>query len=68
MMTRKDYIATAEILRDAISFAKENSPENSQALYHSIEAITFVAEEFADFFASDNKNFDEEKFLMAVHK
>lgn len=68
MMTRKDYIITAEILRDAIQFAKENSPENSQALYHSIETVTFVAEELAEFFANDNKNFDEEKFLMAVHK
>ena len=68
MATRRDYISTANILRDAISFAKENSPENSQALYHSIETITFVAEEFAVIFANDNKNFDEEKFLMAVHK
>jgi len=66
-MTRKDYIATAEILRDAISFAKENSPENSQALYHSIETITFVAEEFAELFANDNKNFDEDIFFKAVH-
>jgi hypothetical protein len=68
MMTRKDYINTAEILRDAIEFAKENSPENSQALYHSIEAITFVAEEFAEMFASDNKNFNEDLFFKAVHK
>ena len=67
MMTRKDYIATAEILRDAISFAKDNSPENSQALYHSIETIQFVAEEFADLFANDNPNFNEDIFFKAVH-
>ena len=68
MMTRKDYIATSEILREAISFAEENSPENSQALYHSIETIQFVAEQFAELFANDNPNFDEDKFFQAVHK
>ena len=67
MMTRKDYITTAEILRQAISFAEKNSPENSQALYHSIETIQFIAEELADLFLEDNKNFDEDKFFMAVH-
>lgn len=66
-MTRKDYIATAEILREAISFAKDNSPEDSQALYHSIETIQFVAEEFADLFANDNPNFNEDIFFKAVH-
>ena len=67
MMTRKDYITTAEILRQAIAFAETNSPENSQALYHSIETIQFIAEELADLFLADNKNFDEDKFFMAVH-
>ena len=67
MMTRKDYVSTAEILNDAIAFAEENSPENSQALFHSIETIQFVAEQFAELFANDNKNFDEDKFFKAVH-
>ena len=67
MMTRKDYVSTAEILNDAIAFAEKNSPENSQALYHSIETIQFIAEELAELFLADNKNFDEEKFFKAVH-
>lgn len=67
MMTRKDYISTAGILKEAISFAKENSPENSQALYHSIESIQFVAEQFADLFSNDNPNFNEDTFFKAVH-
>lgn len=68
MMTRKDYISTAEILNGAIAFAKDNSPENSQALYHSIETVQFVAEMFAELFLEDNKNFNEDIFFKAVHK
>lgn len=68
MMTRKDYIATATILNDAIAFAKENSNENSIELFHSIESIQFVAEQFADLFANDNPNFNEDIFFKAVHK
>lgn len=68
MMTRKDYVETAKILNDGILFAEDNSPEDSMALFHSIETIQFVAEQFAEMFLADNKNFDEEKFFQAVHK
>lgn len=68
MMTRKDYIATSDILRGAIKFAEYNSPENSMAVFHSIETIQFVAEQFADLFAKDNPNFNEDIFFKAVHK
>lgn len=67
MMTRRDYISTATILNEAISFAKENSPENSMPLFHSIETIQFVAEQFAELFANDNSNFNEDIFFKAVH-
>jgi hypothetical protein len=55
MMTRKDYIATAEIL---------NSVSNE------IDFLTLanVAEKFAEMFAKDNERFDHAKFIDAVMK
>lgn len=67
MMTRKDYISTSNILRDAVAYANDEVPQGN-ALYFSIETIQFVAEKFAELFANDNPNFDEEKFFQAVYK
>jgi hypothetical protein len=55
MMTRKDYIATAEIL---------NSVSNE------IDFLTLanVAEKFAEMFGKDNERFDHAKFIDAVMK
>ncbi len=52
MMTRKDYVAVAEILN---SFDK------------LIDPFTFedLVNDFADFFASDNPNFKQDKFTHA---
>ena len=53
MMTRKDYVATAEILSG----------------YKDLIADSFVYEdlvdEFAGMFAQDNERFDSDKFLEA---
>jgi len=57
-MTRKDYIATANILSSYLEQAEEN-------ILASL-IVKSIAEDFADLFASDNPNFNEDKFLDAV--
>jgi hypothetical protein len=57
-MTRKDYIATANILSSYLEQAEEN-------ILASL-IVKSIAEDFADLFAKDNPNFDEERFLDAV--
>lgn len=53
MMTRKDYVATAEILngyKDTIDFLLLNE----------------IALDFAEMFANDNERFNEQRFIDAV--
>lgn len=57
MMTRKDYVATAEILN--------NFFENYPVEISDFKDLVF---DFADMFAKDNPNFNEEKFIEAVYK
>lgn len=52
MMTRKDYVATSNILK---SFADEIHPS----------VFGDLVDEFADFFQSDNERFDKERFETA---
>ena len=52
MMTRKDYIATAEILKSA-------SDETHPALFSKI------VNDFAEMFAKDNERFDVKRFHEA---
>ena len=54
MMTRKDYIATANILSSYLEQTEEN-------ILASL-IVKSIAEDFADLFANDNPNFDDEKF------
>ena len=54
MMTRKDYVATAEILKN---FHDHYSVSDA-------DFITLVYD-FADMFAADNPNFHEVKFMQA---
>ena len=56
MMTRKDYVAVAKILNDYW----ENNPVE-------ISDFKYLVLDFADMFAEDNPNFNEEKFLEAVY-
>lgn len=55
MMTRKDYVATAEIL-------------NNHFNNYPVEISDFreLVLDFADMFAEDNPRFNEEKFVNAV--
>ena len=55
MMTRKDYIATAEILDVLVSTATEESLPN----------ILDAVDEFAEMFKKDNERFDRTRFLNA---
>jgi hypothetical protein len=55
MMTRKDYISTAEIL-------------NSVADEIDFITLANIAEKFAEMFAKDNERFDHTKFIDAVMK
>lgn len=54
MMTRKDYVATADILKNWFF----NYPVDT------LDFKTLVFE-FADMFADDNPNFNETKFVEA---
>jgi hypothetical protein len=53
MMTRKDYVATANILngyKDTLDFLVLNE----------------IALDFAEMFSDDNERFDEQRFIDAV--
>jgi hypothetical protein len=53
MMTRKDYVETADILNgyiDQIDFV----------------ILATMAEDFAEMFANDNERFDHQRFIDAV--
>ena len=54
MMTRKDYVATAEILKNFGDNVENNFSDFIDLVY-----------EFADMFAKDNPNFQEKKFVQA---
>lgn len=59
MMTRKDYVAVAKILNSYAVVAEDSNLISSFV-------IKSIAEDFADLFANDNPNFNEDKFLDAV--
>ena len=52
MMTRKDYIQTAEILR----YYLDQTPS----------IVIEIAHDFAEYFADDNPRFNYDKFINAV--
>lgn len=56
MMTRKDYVAVAEILNRHFS--------NYPVEISDFKELVF---DFADMFADDNPNFDEDRFMQAVY-
>ena len=68
MMTRKDYVATANILADAIADAKAQLNENSKELFFALENVQYIAEKFAEYFVNDNARFDEDRFFEAIWK
>jgi hypothetical protein len=55
MMTRKDYVKTASILKTHF----ENNPQLSQEVFEDL------VDEFSLMFEEDNERFDSDKFLEA---
>lgn len=53
MMTRKDYVETANIL-------------NGYVEQIDFLILADIAEDFAEMFANDNERFDHQKFIDAV--
>ena len=60
MMTRKDYVATAEVLNKV--FTQYQMQEFAPAL------VEKMINEFSEMFVKDNSNFDKTKFENAVMK
>ena len=54
MMTRKDYVATAEILNDVIDFMHP-------------AAFAELVDKFADYMIEDNARFDRTRFENACY-
>lgn len=57
-MTRKDYIAAAKAIQNAIS--------NDDISAQSLSVAMAIAHDLADIFAQDNPRFDRIRFLCAV--
>jgi len=55
MMTRKDYIATAEILDTLVATTEGEA----------FDAVLDAIDAFADMFAKDNERFDRTRFVNA---
>jgi hypothetical protein len=55
MMTRKDYVSTAEILNGFVDVIPS-------------EIMVELVEDFVEMFQNDNPNFDYNRFLKAVTK
>ena len=55
MMTRKDYIATADILETLVATAEGDA----------LSAVLDAVDEFAEMFKKDNERFDRTRFLNA---
>ena len=53
MMTRKDYVKTAEILSDVADVVDD-------------VVLYAIAKDFADYFSQDNPRFNRDKFYSAV--
>ena len=52
MMTRKDYVATAEIL-------------SNYSMYFDTNLFADIVNDFADMFENDNPRFNHERFVEA---
>ena len=53
MMTRKDYVATAEILSDVADVIDD-------------VVLYALAKDFSNYFSKDNPRFDRDRFFRAV--
>lgn len=63
MATKKDYAATAEIIRKRLDQAK--GMFNRQGRDMAVTAIRALAKDFAEHYAAENPRFDADKFYNA---
>ena len=61
-MTRKDYVAIAEAIREEWAAWEEAGPNSDTGKW----ACADVAVKLCEVFAADNPRFDEERFLEAA--
>lgn len=61
MLSRKHYIAVADILRDAAATADDDAGSAEQ--YGAVEGVGYG---LADYFAADSPSFDRARFLKAA--
>jgi len=61
MMTRKDYVTTAEILNYHLNSILDQNTQDSWT-----EIIKDIAEDFAVYFEEDNPKFQSKRFMQAV--
>lgn len=64
MMTRKDYIATADILNQLWRDAVVAKVQHEDAL----PSVEIAIAKFCEMFHDDNPNFDRSRFIKAVTK
>jgi hypothetical protein len=65
-MTKKDYIAVANIIKDRRPLAKTSSTEAGRTgIYVANDVLDGLASDFADVFANDNPRFDRQRFMDA---
>lgn len=66
MMTRKDYVAIAAIIRNVIDRTKGFTTKSGAAInYSGLAAAEEVARQLAEHMRNENIRFDREKFLSA---
>lgn len=63
-MTKKNYIATAEILRGEHNIASAKSDHMHRAVAQT--AVENITASLADMFAADNSLFDRDRFYTAA--
>ena len=61
-MTKKDYIAIANVIKDCKQFVKDNTPNDDIIL-----GINMVMNSLLPMFRQDNHNFDTTKFIDYVN-
>lgn len=65
-MTRKDYVALANALGDALADAQDGNRGNCPVRDAQVRAVKNAALRVADALADDNSNFRRQQFIDAI--
>jgi hypothetical protein len=60
-MTRKDYVALAEVLKQTPGYCAQNFSHSLR----TVQVVSIIADRLADYCAADNPAFDRARFLKA---